>query len=89
MTFYLRSDRLEVLDAIQKADLKVLRIFISETFENFKNTGSVYMPDIEPAQVGQFDYTQLAAIDRLMVEARERGKSYPPNFQLSRSGAVV
>jgi mannan endo-1,4-beta-mannosidase len=65
---------LEVLDAIQAADLKVLRLFISETFENFKNTGSVYMPDIEPKQVGQFDDTQLAAIDQLMVEAHERGK---------------
>jgi mannan endo-1,4-beta-mannosidase len=69
-----RSDRLEVLDAIKAADLKVLRLFISETFKNFKNTGSVYMPDIEPKQVGQFDDTQLAAIDQLMVEAHERGK---------------
>jgi hypothetical protein len=69
-----RSDRLEVLHAIKAADLKVLRLFISETFENFKNTGSVYMPDIEPKQVGQFDDTQLAAIDQLMVEAHERGK---------------
>jgi mannan endo-1,4-beta-mannosidase len=65
---------LEVLDAIKAADLKVLRLFVSETFENFKNTGSVYMPDIEPKQVGQFDDTQLAAIDQLMVEAHERGK---------------
>lgn len=69
-----RSERLQVLDAIQAADLKVLRLFISETFENFKNTGSVYMPDIEPKEVGQFDDTQLAAIDQLMVEAHERGK---------------
>lgn len=69
-----RSERLQVLDAIQAADLKVLRLFISETFENFKNTGSVYMPDIEPEQVGLFDDTQLEAIDQLMVEAHERGK---------------
>lgn len=69
-----RSARLEVLDAIQAADLKVLRLFISETFENFKNTGSVYMPDIEPKEVGSFDDTQLEAIDQLMVEAHERGK---------------
>lgn len=78
-----RSDRLEVLDAIQKADLKVLRIFISETFENFKNTGSVYMPDIEPVHVGQFDDTQLAAIDRLMVEAHGRGTLNPSNVRLT------
>lgn len=70
----LRAERLQVLDAIQAADLKVLRLFISETFENFKNTGSVYMPDIEPEEVGRFDDTQLEAIDQLMVEAYERGK---------------
>jgi mannan endo-1,4-beta-mannosidase len=69
-----RAERLEVLDAIQAADLKVLRLFISETSENFKNTGSVYMPDIEPKEVGRFDDTQLKAIDQLMVEAHERGK---------------
>jgi mannan endo-1,4-beta-mannosidase len=69
-----RAERLEVLDAIQAADLKVLRLFISETSENFKNAGSVYMPDIEPKEVGRFDDTQLKAIDQLMVEAHERGK---------------
>lgn len=74
MTLFRRPERLQVLDAIQAADLKVLRLFISETFDNFKNTGSVYMPDIEPKQVGQYDDTQLAAIDQLMVEAQERGK---------------
>lgn len=65
---------MQVLDAIQGADLKVLRLFVSETFENFKNTGSIYMPDIEPEEVGRFDDTQLKAIDQLMVEAHERGK---------------
>ena len=65
---------MQVLDAIQAADLKVLRLFISETFENFKNTGSVYMPDIEPEEVGRFDDAQLEAIDQLMIEAHERGK---------------
>jgi len=74
LTLFRRPERLQVLDAIQAADLKVLRLFISETFDNFKNTGSVYMPDIEPKQVGQYDDTQLAAIDQLMVEAQERGK---------------
>jgi hypothetical protein len=74
LTHFCRAERLQVLDAVQAADLKVLRLFISETFDNFKNTGSVYMPDIEPEQVGHFDDTQLAAIDQLMVEAHERGK---------------
>jgi mannan endo-1,4-beta-mannosidase len=31
------------------------------------------MPDIEPQEVGEFDDTQLAAIDQLMIEAHERG----------------
>lgn len=62
-----------MLDAIQAANLKVLRLFISETFENFKRTGSVYMPDIEPQTVGVYDDTQLEAIDQLMVEAHDRG----------------
>ena len=74
LTQNLRAERLQVLDAIQAADLKVLRLFISETFENFKNTGSVYMPDIEREEVGRFDDTQLEAIDQLMVEAHERGE---------------
>jgi mannan endo-1,4-beta-mannosidase len=62
-----------VLDAVQAANLKVLRLFISETFENFKRTGSGYMPDIEPQNVGVYDDTQLEAIDQLMVEAHDRG----------------
>lgn len=56
--------------------MKVLRLFISETFENFKNTGSSYMPDIEQKQVGEFDDTQLKAIDQLMVEVHQRGTSF-------------
>lgn len=65
------------MDAIQAADLKVLRLFISETFENFKSTGSIYMPDVEPQTVGDWDDTQLEAIDQLMVEANERGNAIP------------
>jgi hypothetical protein len=73
-----RADRIAVLDAIKDAKLKTLRIFISQTLQNNKNTGSVAMPDIEPQTVGTWDDTQLRAIDQLMVEARERGtrKSY-------------
>ncbi|GKU08376.1 glycoside hydrolase family 5 protein [Fusarium langsethiae] len=66
------QDRLDVLDAIQDANLKVLRIFISPTVQNFKNTGSISMPDIEPNTVGVWDDTQLEAIDKLMVEAQAR-----------------
>lgn len=71
----LRPDRLAVLDAIKNAQLKTLRIFISHTYQNNKNTGSIEMPDIEPLQVGTYDDTQLRAIDQLMVEAHARGRS--------------
>jgi mannan endo-1,4-beta-mannosidase len=69
-----------VLDAIKDAKLKTLRIFISQTLQNNKNTGSVAMPDIEPQTVGTWDDTQLRAIDQLMVEARERGMTKRRNF---------
>lgn len=62
-----------MLDAIKNAQLKTLRIFISYTAQNNKNTGLVEMPDIEPKQVGSYDDTQLRAIDQLMVEAKDRG----------------
>lgn len=35
----------------------------------------MYMPDIEPNIVGDYDDTQLVAIDQLMVEAQPRGMS--------------
>ncbi|KAK2768866.1 hypothetical protein FQN54_000726 [Arachnomyces sp. PD_36] len=66
------SDRIEVLDAIQDAGLRTLRLFISYTPADNKATGSVLMPDIEPESVGDYDDTQLEAIDQLMVEAHER-----------------
>ncbi|USP74620.1 glycoside hydrolase family 5 protein [Curvularia clavata] len=69
----LEDDRLAVLDAVKDANLKTLRIFISHTAQNNKNTGSVEMPDIEPQQVGTYDDTQLRVIDQLMVEAHDRG----------------
>lgn len=53
---------------------KIVRIFISFTDVNNKGTGSIYMPDIEPVSVGEYDDTQLLAIDQLMVEAKDRGK---------------
>ncbi|KAF2757650.1 glycoside hydrolase [Pseudovirgaria hyperparasitica] len=70
---YQKSDRIAVLDAIKAAKLKTVRIFISHTYANNKDTNSVEMPDIEPDEVGEWDDTQLRAIDQLMVEAKDRG----------------
>ena len=67
------EDRIAVLDALRDAGSSVLRIFISYTPSNNKETGSVEMPDIEPVTVGVWDDTQLEAIDQLMVEAEPRG----------------
>ncbi|RAR11698.1 glycoside hydrolase family 5 protein [Stemphylium lycopersici] len=78
---YQKADRLAVLDAVKDAKLKTLRIFISHTFQNNKDTGSVNMPDIEPQQVGTYDDTQLRAIDQLMVEAHDRD-TYVSKYKL-------
>lgn len=73
LIFLNRSDRIAVLDAVKAANLKYVRLFISYTPANNKNTGSREMPDIEPVTVGTYDDTQLNAIDQLMVEAHARG----------------
>ncbi len=76
------EDRIAVLDALREAGSSVLRIFISYTPSNNKDTGSVEMPDIEPVTVGVWDDTQLEAIDQLMVEAEPRG-TFIASFLLS------
>ena len=63
-----------MLDAVKAANLKFVRLFISYTVANNKNTGSLEMPDVEPKEVGTYDDTQLRAIDQLMVEAHARGR---------------
>jgi mannan endo-1,4-beta-mannosidase len=65
-------NRTDVLDAVQAAGLKYVRLFISYTVADNKGSGSVEMPDIEPVEVGTYDDTQLKAIDQLMVEAHAR-----------------
>jgi hypothetical protein len=74
---------LAVLDAIKNAKLKTLRVFISHTLQNNKDTGSVEMPDIEPQEVGTYDDSQLRAIDQLMIEAHDRGESSAAQHILS------
>ncbi|KAF4483537.1 glycoside hydrolase [Fusarium agapanthi] len=69
-----QQDILDVLDAIKDANLKVLRIFISPTGHNAKNSGSISMPHIEPRTVGVWDDTQLKAIDQLTIAIHDRYK---------------
>lgn len=42
-----QESRLSVLDALVDANMKVVRIFISYTYSNNKDSGSVMMPDCE------------------------------------------
>jgi len=67
------NDRTAVLDAMQKANLKVLRIFISTVGSNAKNTGNGGVDDIEQKEVGQYDDTILGLVDTLLYEVYQRG----------------
>lgn len=66
-------DRLAVLNAMQAANLKVVRIFIGSIYANAKGSGNVAVPDVEPKTLGVYDDTILLKIDQLMVECQARG----------------
>ena len=67
--------RIEALNAMRAAGLKVVRVFLLST----EGDGAVAacesspVPDIEPKQVGVFDDTILERLDDLLFEASIRG----------------
>ena len=63
------SDRHAHLSAMQRASMRVVRIFISAVGDRAKGSSSTATPDLEPQTVGVFDDTILRRIDQLMVEA--------------------
>ncbi|OLQ08802.1 hypothetical protein AK812_SmicGene7648 [Symbiodinium microadriaticum] len=65
--------RTAYLDKIRDAGLRVLRIFISQTEADYKNSGSQAVDDIETKKVGTYDDRILSMVDDLMLEAYERG----------------
>lgn len=66
------SDRLEVLDAMQSANMKLLRVFISVVEAGTKGSSAVAVNDLETVAVGQYDDTILRLIDNLASEAHAR-----------------
>lgn len=67
------SDRDQVLDAMKAANLKLVRIFISATGSNTKNTNSLNVPDAEVDVPGKFNDAGLERVDKLMLAASQRG----------------
>lgn len=66
--------RTEYLDHMKASRLKVLRIFLSKTPSNYKQSGSVAVNDLETEHVGApYDDTILHMVDDLMKEAFDRG----------------
>ncbi|KAG2174341.1 hypothetical protein INT43_004364 [Umbelopsis isabellina] len=68
-----QSDRLAVLDAMQAAGLKTLRIFVTEVAENIKGCTNSAVNDVEVGSPGQWDDTILNMINTLISEAMPRG----------------
>ena len=66
------ADRDEVLDAMQSAGLKNLRIFISSWEAGTKGSSNPAVADIE-GPVGVWNDTQLEMMDDLMLGASRRG----------------
>ncbi|CAO3673343.1 unnamed protein product [Umbelopsis vinacea] len=67
------SDRIAVLDAMQAAGLKTLRIFITEVAQNIKGCTNSAVNDVEVGTPGNWDDTILGMIDTLISEAMPRG----------------
>ncbi|EGO01166.1 glycoside hydrolase family 5 protein [Serpula lacrymans var. lacrymans S7.3] len=66
------SDRSAVLDAMQSANMKLLRIFITQVAAGAKGSSATAVNDLETVAVGQYDDTILGMIDTLASEAHSR-----------------
>ncbi|KLO18933.1 glycoside hydrolase family 5 protein [Schizopora paradoxa] len=67
------DDRAAILDAMESANMKVLRVFITSVDEGTKGSSAVYVDDLELKAVGTYDDTILGKIDSLAKEASTRG----------------
>jgi hypothetical protein len=68
---YVDADRLEILDAMQAAGFKAIRIFILALAASDKGGNSRAVRDVE-GPVGVFNDDQLNMVDQLMLEASQR-----------------
>ncbi|OCH85897.1 glycoside hydrolase family 5 protein [Obba rivulosa] len=66
------EDRLDVLNAMQSANMKLLRIFITQVQAGTKSSSASAVNDLETVEVGHYDDTILYQIDNLAAEAHAR-----------------
>ena len=62
-----------ILRSLQKYGLKVVRIFIDTVSKDHKDSGSFFVPHLEPDHMGQYDTTVLELINKLMVKVQLYG----------------
>jgi mannan endo-1,4-beta-mannosidase len=67
------ADQIQVLDAMQQAGMKTVRIFISSTYANEKGSNNVAIGDVENNTVGVWTDAVLDRIDALMLRVQQRG----------------
>ncbi|TFY75941.1 hypothetical protein EWM64_g8071 [Hericium alpestre] len=73
------SQRTTLLDALQSAGMKVLRVWLDgESAGTTKNTPITTYPALEHAAVGQYDPTVLNLLDAFMVDAHAHGIKASP-----------
>ncbi|KAG6848412.1 hypothetical protein H0H93_000407, partial [Arthromyces matolae] len=64
--------RAAVLDAMQGAEMKLLRVFITRVAAGAKGSSAQAVNDLETVAVGSYDDTILTQIDQLAYEAHSR-----------------
>ncbi|GIL74751.1 hypothetical protein Vretimale_2384 [Volvox reticuliferus] len=69
---YRTDDQVQVLDAMQAAGLKTLRIFISQMWANQKGSNNYAVADVENP-VGVYNDNILSMIDTFMLRTQQRG----------------
>lgn len=66
------SDRAAVLDAMQSANMKLLRVFMTRVWSGSNNSSATFVKDIETDTVGTYNDEILTQIDVLASEAHAR-----------------
>ncbi|KAJ3537618.1 hypothetical protein NM688_g6656 [Phlebia brevispora] len=66
------TDRLAILDAMATANMKLLRVFITQVEEGTKGSSASAVNDLETVAVGKYDDHILDLIDQLAYEAHAR-----------------
>ncbi|KAJ6498680.1 glycoside hydrolase family 5 protein [Mycena vulgaris] len=67
------ADRLAILNGMQAAGMKVLRVWVTGFGAGQKASNNIAVNDLEAKGLGNYDDTVLNLIDQLMVDAHARG----------------